>query len=117
MEYLHSDKTGHVLMDNQTYDQFTVSDAILGDSIKFFRPNTTLTTLVYNGNVVSVELPKAVELTVVDTPVVAKGSTATNQLKEATLETGLKTRVPPFIAVGEVVRISTDDGSYLARAK
>jgi elongation factor P len=117
MEYLYSDNTGHVLMDNQNFDQITVSNDILGDSIKFFRPNTTLTALVYQGNVVSVELPKVVELTVVDTPVVAKGSTATTQLKEATLETGLKTRVPPFIAVGEVVRISTEDGSYLARAK
>jgi elongation factor P len=117
MEYLYSDASGHVLMDNVTFDQNTVSNDILGESIKFFRPNTTLTALVYNGNVVSIELPKVVELTVVDTPVVAKGSTATNQLKEATLETGLKTRVPPFIAVGEVVRISTEDGSYLARAK
>jgi elongation factor P len=117
MEYLYSDSTGHVLMDNENFDQVTVSDDILGESIKFFRPNTTLTALVYKGGVVSVELPKVVELTVVDTPMVAKGSTATNQLKEATLETGLKTRVPPFIAVGEVVRISTDDGSYLARAK
>ena len=117
MEYLYSDSTGHVLMDNHTYDQITVSNDILGDSIKFFRPNTTLTALVYKDNVVSVELPKVVELTVVDTPIVAKGSTATNQLKEATLETGLKTRVPPFIETGETVRISTDDGSYLARAK
>jgi elongation factor P len=117
MEYLYSDSSGHVLMDNQNYDQITVSDDILGESMKFFRPNTTLTALVYKGNVVSVELPKVVELTVVETPMVAKGSTATNQLKEATLETGLKTRVPPFITVGEVVRISTEDGSYLARAK
>jgi elongation factor P len=117
MEYLYSDASGHVLMDNVTFDQNIVSNDILGESIKFFRPNTTLTALVYNGNVVSIELPKVVELTVVDTPMVTKGSTATNQLKEATLETGLKTRVPPFIAVGEVVRISTEDGSYLARAK
>jgi len=117
MEYLYSDSSGHVLMDNKTFDQASVSNDILGDSIKFFRPNTTLTALVYKDNVVAIELPKVVELKVVDTPMVAKGSTATNQLKEATLETGLKTRVPPFIAVGETVRISTDDGSYLARAK
>jgi elongation factor P len=46
-----------------------------------------------------------------------KGATATNQMKEAVLETGLKVRVPPFINVGDLVRISTDDASYLARAK
>jgi elongation factor P len=62
-------------------------------------------------------LPNVVELKVVDTAPQVKGATATNQLKEATLETGLSTRVPPFIEVGEVVRVSTEDGSYLARAK
>ena len=51
-----------------------------------------------------------------DTPPGIKGATATNQLKEATLETGLKTRVPPFINIGETVRVSTEDGSYLSRA-
>jgi elongation factor P len=117
MEYLYSEKTGHVLMDNQTYDQITVSDDLIGESIKFFRPNTPLIALVHEGNIVAIELPKTVELTVTETNPVTKGATATNQLKEAVLETGLKTRVPPFIEVGEVVRISTEDGSYIARAK
>ena len=117
MEYLYSDNTGHVLMDTQTYDQITVSNDLIGESIKFFRPNTPLTALIYQGNVVTIELPKVVELTVTETTPMPKGATATNQLKEAVLQTGLKTRVPPFINVGDVVRISTDDGSYLARAK
>jgi len=117
MEYLYSDNTGHILMDNQTYDQITVSDDLIGESIKFFRHNTPLTALIYQGNVVTLELPKVVELTVTETTPMPKGATATNQLKEAVLETGLKTRVPPFINIGDVVRISTDDGSYLARAK
>jgi elongation factor P len=117
MEYLYSDKTGHILMDNQTYDQITVSDDLVGQSIKFFKPNTTLTVLLFENKVVSIELPKVVELTVTETTPMPKGATVTNQLKEAVLETGLKTRVPPFINVGEVVRISTDDASYLARAK
>jgi elongation factor P len=117
MEYLYSDDTGHVLMDNQTYDQVTVSDELIGGSIKFVKANTTLTTLLYQDNVVAIELPKVVELTVTETAPVPKGTTVTNQPKEAVLETGLKTRVPAFIAVGEVVRISTEDGSYISRAK
>ncbi len=117
MEYLYSDDTGHVLMDSRTYDQITVSDELIGESIKFVRPNTTLTTLSYQDNVVTIELPKVVELTVTETAPVPKGATVTNQPKEAVLETGLKTRVPPFIEVGEVVRISTEDGSYVSRAK
>jgi len=117
MEDLYSDARSHVFMDNQTYDQTMVPDELLGDAMKYFKPNTAVTALVHEGNIVSVELPKVVELEVTETTPVSKGATATNQLKEATLETGLKTRVPPFIEVGEVVRVSTDDGSYLSRAK
>ena len=64
----------------------------------------------------SYELPKTVDLQVTDTPPGIKGATATNQLKEATLETGLTTRVPGFIVIGEKIRISTADGSYQSRA-
>jgi len=117
MEYLYSDKTGHILMDNQTYDQITAGDELIGEAIKFFKPNTPLTVLTYKGNVISLELPKSVELAVTDTTPTPKGATVMNQLKEAVLETGLKTRVPPFIEVGDVVRVNTDDGSYIARAK
>ncbi|MFH1719635.1 MAG: elongation factor P [Planctomycetota bacterium] len=117
MEYLYSDKTGHILMDNQTYDQITAGDELIGEAIKFFKPNTPLTVLTHKGNVISLELPKSVELAVTDTTPTPKGATVMNQLKEAVLETGLKTRVPPFIEVGDVVRVNTDDGSYIARAK
>jgi elongation factor P len=61
-------------------------------------------------------LPKTVELEVTDTPPVIKGATATNQLKDATLETGLTTRVPGFIITGEKIRINTETGEYLSRA-
>lgn len=117
MEYLYSDNTGHILMDNKTYDQMTVPDDLIGESIKFFRPNTPVVTLLHDGNIVALELPKVVELTVTETTPMPRGSTVTNQLKDAVLETGLRTRVPPFIEIGEVVRINTDDGSYISRAK
>jgi elongation factor P len=117
MEYLYSDTSGHVLMDTNTYEQVTVPAEMLGDSIKYFRPNTVLTALMYQDKIVSIELPKVVELTVTATSPVPKGATVTNQLKDAVLETGLRTRVPPFIEIGDVVRISTEDGSYISRAK
>ena len=117
MEYIYSDSSGHVFMDMKNYDQINVSDKIIGDLIRYFKPNTPLTALVNEGNVVSLELPKTVDLVIAETTPVPRGATATNQLKEAVLETGLKVRVPPFIEVGEVVRISTEDGSYLSRAK
>jgi elongation factor P len=117
MEYLYSGGNGHVLMDSQSYDQITVSDDMIGQSIKFYKPNTTVTTLLHDGNVVAIELPKVVELKVTETTPMPRGATVTNQMKDAVVETGLRIRVPPFIEVGEIVRISTDDGSYLSRAK
>lgn len=117
MEYLYSDSNGHVLMDNESYDQITVRDDLIGLSIKFYKPNTPLTALLHDGNVVAIELPKVVELKVTEATPMVRGATATNQMKDAVVETGLRIRVPPFIEVGEIVRISTEDGSYLSRAK
>ncbi|OHB75490.1 MAG: elongation factor P [Planctomycetes bacterium RBG_16_55_9] len=117
MEYLYSDNTGHILMDSQTYDQITASDELIGEAIKFVKPNTSLTALTHEGNVISIELPKSVDLAVTETTPTPKGATVMNQLKEAVLETGLTTRVPPFIDVGDVVRVNTEDGSYMSRAK
>ena len=102
-------------MDGQTYDQITIGQDVLGDALLYIKPNTTATGLVYKERVISIELPPTVELQVTDTPPGIKGATATNQLKEATCETGLKTRVPPFITTGEVVKISTESGQYLGR--
>jgi elongation factor P len=66
--------------------------------------------------VVSYEMPKTVDLKVTETAPGIKGATATNQMKDAELETGLKTRVPPFIEIGETIRINTESGGYLSRA-
>lgn len=117
MEYLYSDKTSHVFMDTQNYDQVTVPDELLGDAMKYFKPNTPVTALMHGETIVSIDLPKVVELAVTETTPQPKGATATNQMKDATLETGLRVRVPPFIEVGELVRVNTEDGAYLGRAK
>src|ERR1043165_5066413 len=116
VEYLYSDNEGHVLMDTETYDQTTIPKEVFGDDILYLKPNTQMLALFHDSKVVSYELPKTVDLKVTDTPPGIKGATATNQQKDATLETGLKVRVPPFIEIGEVVRISTDGGTYLSRA-
>jgi elongation factor P len=116
VEYLYSDNEGHILMDLETYDQNTIPKEVFGDDIKFLKPNTQLTASFHDGKVVSYDLPKTVDLKVTDTQPGIKGATATNQMKDAELETGLKTRVPPFIEIGEVIRISTETGGYLSRA-
>jgi elongation factor P len=116
MEYLYADGKKYVFMDDQSFEQSEFDESVVGEMPLYVLPNTKLVVLWCDGKPVSVEMPNVVELTVTDTPPGIKGATATNQLKEATLETGLKTRVPPFITNGEKVRINTVDGSYNSRA-
>lgn len=116
VEYLYSDNEGHVIMDLDTYDQQTIPREVFGDDILYLKPNTEMQAMFHDGKVVSYELPKTVDLKVKDTPPGIKGATATNQMKDAEMETGLKTRVPPFIEIGETLRISTETGEYLSRA-
>lgn len=115
MEYLYSDASGAVFMDNETFEQHSIPGDVLGNAAKFIKPNTTITVLLHGETVINVELPPAVDLKVEETPPGIKGATAHTQLKEATLETGLQTKVPPFIANGDVVRVSTDTAEYLSR--
>ena len=116
IEYLYSDSSGAVFMDHETYEQSTVPQDVLSDALLYLKPNQSITGLLYEGLVLSVELPAAVDLEVTETPPGVKHATATGQLKEATLETGLKSKVPAFINTGDVVRVSTETGQYLSRA-
>jgi elongation factor P len=116
MEYLYDQGGKSVFMDLESYDQVELAKDVVGDLSLYVLPNTQMIVLWCDGKPISVELPLTVTLTITDTPPGIKGATATNQLKEATCETGLKTRVPPFITIGEKVIISTSDGSYRSRA-
>lgn len=115
MEYLYSDSDGATFMDLEDYDQVILQKELLGDALLYLAPNASTTVLMLEGNPVLIELPASVEVTVTDTPPGIKGATATNQLKEAVCDTGLKTRVPPFIENGERIKVSTADGSYMSR--
>ena len=115
-EFLYRDGDDFVLMENQSFEQFPVSKEIMGDAEFYLKGNEKLNAKFVDGLVVGVDLPNSVELTVKDTAPQVKGATATNQNKEAEMETGLKIRVPPFIATGEVLRIDTRTGEYLERA-
>lgn len=116
-EYLYQDGEDFVVMDLESYDQIPVSADIVGDTIKWLKPNERVSCQLYDGNMISFEAPMVVTLTVTDTPPVVKGATATNQLKEAIMETGIKVRVPPFIEPGEAIRVDTRTGEYIERAK
>jgi len=116
-EYLYSAGSEHVLMDTETYDQIALDDNTFGDGQKYLKPNTQLEVTMYQGRIIIVTLPNTVDLEVTDTSPEIKGATATNQNKPATLETGLVVQVPPFIKIGDVIRVDTRSGEYLTRAK
>lgn len=116
-DYLYKEGDKFIVMDSESFDQFPVSADIVADAAQFLIPNTKVTCEIYNGLMISFSLPNTMILTVTDTPPVVKGSTATNQPKDAILETGARVRVPAFIESGEKIAIDTRTGSYLERAK
>ncbi|MEO0476100.1 MAG: elongation factor P, partial [Planctomycetota bacterium] len=107
---------GAIFMDCETYDQSTVPSDVLGDALKYCKPNERIVGLHHEGNVLSVELPSQVELEVTDAPPGVKNATATSVMKEATTETGLVVKVPEFIGVGDKIKVNTDTGEYMSRA-
>ena len=116
-EYLYRDGNDYVLADVETYDQIPISPDQVGDAARFMKENIRLTCDIVDDKIVNVELPHVVELAVTDTPPVVRGATATNQSKDAVLETGARIKIPPFIDNGEVVRVDTRTGEYVERAK
>ena len=118
MEFLYPDgEGGGTFMDAEDFEQVDLGVDLLGDALLYLAPNTSCTVLFHEHKPISVELPASVVVTVTETPPGIKGATATNQLKEAECDTGLKTKVPPFIANDERIKVSTDDGSYISRVK
>ena len=117
MQYLYKDGDGYVFMDKETYDQITLDKEWVGDLMLYLKENEDAKVTFHDGNPLSLELPNTVELKVVDTEPSVKGATAAAQYKPATLETGLKITVPPFIGVGDVVSVDTRECKYLGRAK
>lgn len=116
-EYLYSSGPEHVFMDLETFDQLSFDNDIVESAMQYMQPNTKVMVKFIGEKAVSIELPPSMEFTVTDTPPSMKGATATNQYKEATLDTGLKVMVPPFIGPGEKIKVDTRTGEYLERVK
>ncbi len=106
-----------VFMDSETYDQVEIGDDLLPrDQSQWLKENTECMVILFRGKPLGIELPAVVELEVTETAPQPKGATATNQLKEAILETGAKIRVPPFIENSQVVRVNPSTGEYMGKA-
>ncbi|MGE0130492.1 MAG: elongation factor P [Blastocatellales bacterium] len=116
--FLYSDGEGFHFMDEGSYEQFSLSEDQLGDERLYLKENMSLQVRKYNGEPVSLELPSTVDLAVAETEPGVRGDSASGgTTKVATLETGLQVRVPLFIKEGEVVRVNTQTGEFVSRAK
>ena len=115
-QFLYADGDRGVFMDLETYEQFELEADGFAPIAPFLLEGTEVQLGLFQGRMVNVDLPQNVELTVVETAPVLKNATATAQTKEAILETGLKLQVPPYLDVGDRVKVDTRDGRFISRA-
>ncbi len=115
VQYSYESAGTYYFMDLETYDTYELSADVIGDDKYYILEGMTLNLRFFENEVLNVVLPDKVELTITETPPAAPGASSTST-KDATLETGLKIRVPQFIKEGDKVIISTADGSYCGRA-
>ena len=115
MEYLYNDGDDFYFMD-ENFEQTMLKRETLGDAVDYLTANLSIHVSFHDGKAVGIELPSAVEMTVVETEPGIKSATASSVTKPARTETGLMVQVPPFINEGEKIRVDTTEGAYMSRA-
>ncbi|MBI4476704.1 MAG: elongation factor P [Acidobacteria bacterium] len=116
MQYLYNDGSLYYFMDTSTFEQIHLSTEVLSDSVNYLVQDAVIKVEFHDEEPLGIELPQTVDLAVRDTTPGIKGATASAQLKPAKLETGLVIQVPPFVNVGDKVRVNTETGEYQSRA-
>jgi elongation factor P len=116
MQFLYRDAAQYVFMDNTTYDQMHVDGSSLGDAASYLKEGDSAILQMYDGEIVDVDLPAAVELTVSETEPGLQGDRVSGGRKPATLDTGLVVQVPLFVNQGDRIKVDTRTGEYLTRA-
>lgn len=118
VQYLYNDGETFEFMDANSYEQFSLSRAELGDDVLYLKEGLGgLRSIVFNDKVISIELPQTITLTVTETDPPLKGATAQAQTKPATLETGLVIQVPSYLESGEAIAVDTREARFISRAK
>ena len=115
MQYLYRDGDDWIFMDNISFEQFPVPDAVVGESSRYLLENQNAQVAMYEGNPIIVELPASVEMMLTYTEPGLQGDRSSGGTKPATLETGAEIHVPLFIESDTKVKVDTRDGSYLGR--
>ncbi len=117
VQYLYNDGSKYYFMDNESYEQIEFPSEVVKQQAMYLRESDVVKAMKIDGNAVSIELPKNVNLKVNYTEDVVKGDTTSNVQKDAKLETGVSIKVPSFIRVGDVVSVDTETGAYRERIK
>ncbi len=115
-EYTYQDAEGYHFMNRETYEDIVISAKNIGDSKFFLVEGANVKVMEWNGNPVNIELPPSVALRVDQTPPGEKGNSVNNNLKPATLETGLEIKIPLFIDQDEIILVDTRTNTYLSKA-
>ena len=115
MQFLYKDGSDFVFMDTESYDQMHVAPTALGDAANYLTESMMAIIALYNGDIVSVEIPASVELSIAETEPGVQGDRVSGARKPATLETGLVIQVPLFVNIGDRVKVDTRSGEYVTR--
>ena len=113
--YSYFDGSAYVFMDNQTFEQYSLSSDVCGDPMRFLKEGEPVGLLFWNDQLIGMTPPKQVTLEVTYTEPAARGNTTSNVTKAATVSTGAEVQVPAFIEEGNVIKIDTETGSYIER--
>lgn len=116
LEFSYADRDTYAFMDPESFEQIELSAQTLGDVKNYLTAGGKVDVLFVDDKALTVEVPSAVSLKIIESADGIKGDTASNVQKPAKLETGLVIQVPLFVKEGEIVRVNTNDGSYLGRA-
>jgi elongation factor P len=117
MEYLYSDGDQHHFMNTESYEQIALNESDLGDAAQWLMPGLKIDVEFYEGSPIGIDMPVSMELTVTETDPPLKGATVSNSNKPAKLENGVSITVPPFITVGEKIRVNPAESKYIERVK
>lgn len=117
MQYLYKSDDEYYFMNSETFEQVMLSEKALGDNVFYLKENVVFTVEFFNGDPVGINPPKVLEFEVVETEPYLKDANKTGSNKPAILDTGLKITIPPFIEVGEKIKVDTTTNSYIERAK
>ena len=115
-EYLYNDSKNWYFMNTESFEQFAVSKELVEDAARWLKSGMAVEVMLWGERAIAVNPPKLVNLELTYCEPAARGNTATNVLKKATLETGAVVNVPAFINIGDVIRVDTQTGEYIERA-